>query len=79
LELKVNKAVKSGQIEALDYRGQIAEAKKLRVLTAAEAKQLLHAQELVAEIISVDEFDAEELKSALPRKSKQGKKTPHAA
>ena len=79
LELKVNKAVKSGQIEALDYRGQIAEAKKLRVLTAAEAKQLLHAQELVAEIISVDEFDAAELKSALPRKSKQGKKTPHAA
>lgn len=79
LEYKVIKAVKSGQIEALDYRDQIDAAKKLGVLTAAEAKQLLNVQELVSEIISVDEFDWEELKSALPRKTAQAKKTPHAA
>lgn len=79
LEYKVIKAVKAGQIDALDYRGQVTAAKKLGVLTAAEAKQLLNVQELVAEIIAVDEFDAEELKAALPRKSRQDKKTPHAA
>lgn len=79
LELKVIKAVKSGQIDVLDYPGQVNAAKKLGVLTAAEAKRLLHVHELVMEIISVDEFDAEELKSALPRKQMQNKKTPHAA
>ena len=79
LEYKVIKAVKSGQIDVLDYPGQVNAAKNLGVLTAAEAKQLLHVHELVMEIISVDEFDAEELKSAAPRKPVQSKKTPHAA
>ena len=79
LDHKVIKAVRSGDIEELDYPGQVSAAKKLGIITAAEAKQLLHVNELVMDITSVDEFDAEELRAAVPRKSPQSKKTPHAA
>ena len=69
----------TGQIEDLDYPGQVRATQKLGLLTASEAKQLLHVHELVMEIISVDDFAPEELTSAMPRKPKQSKKTPHAA
>jgi acyl-CoA dehydrogenase len=67
VERKFGKAQKSGQLKSHDYNGQLAEAQKAGVITAAEADLLKRVREGVFEFISVDDFDPAELRSAVTR------------
>ncbi len=64
IERKLAKAIKAGQIKALDYAGQLDEAVRSGVLTAIERELLAEARQITAEVIAVDDFDPAELVSA---------------
>lgn len=63
VDRKFAKALKSGQFKSHDYLGQLAEAEAAGVINASEAALLKRVREAVFEFISVDDFDADELRS----------------
>jgi acyl-CoA dehydrogenase len=63
VERKLAKALKAGQVTALDVAGQLEEAVRLGVLTGAERDLLAEVRAITIEIISVDDFTSEELMS----------------
>ncbi|MFC5527039.1 acyl-CoA dehydrogenase [Rhodanobacter ginsengisoli] len=70
VDRKFGKALKTGQFKSHDYLGQLAEAEQAGVLDASEAALLRRVREAVFEFISVDDFDSEELRSAVTRGDK---------
>ncbi|MCC4597445.1 acyl-CoA dehydrogenase [Xanthomonas campestris pv. phormiicola] len=64
VERKFLKALKSKGIEALDFAAQLDEAVREGVLSADERRQLEELREITMDTISVDDFDADELRSA---------------
>lgn len=64
VERKFLKALKSKGIEALDFASQLDEAVREGVLTADERRQLEELREITMDTIGVDDFDADELRSA---------------
>ena len=64
VERKFMKAVKGGEIVALDYAGQLAEAVQKGAITSDEKAQLEELRRLTWDAISVDDFDHEDLVAA---------------
>jgi acyl-CoA dehydrogenase len=64
VERKFIKALKTKGIEALDFPSQLDEAVREGLITADERLQLEELRVLTMDTISVDDFDAEELRSA---------------
>ena len=71
VERKFVKALKSGQLHAHTYNEQLVEAEKLGAINAAERELLQRVRDAVAEFISVDDFDGDELRAAVVRKAKK--------
>ncbi len=63
VDRKFGKALKTGQFKAHDYLGQLAEAEQAGVLDASEAALLRRVREGVFEFISVDDFEADEMRA----------------
>jgi acyl-CoA dehydrogenase len=61
LERKVFDAKRRGELTADDTHGQIEEARKKSIITAAEAKQIIAFDEKVMALIAVDDFAPEDL------------------
>ena len=64
VERKLLKAMKSGQISALDAAAQLDEAVRLNLIAPAERDLLAEVRTLTNEFIAVDDFDHAELESA---------------
>jgi len=64
VERKFLKALKTSDIEALDFASQLDEAVREGWITAEERLQLEELRELTLDTIMVDDFDASELRSA---------------
>src|SRR5690606_6926875 len=64
VERKFLKALKNSSIEALDFASQLDEGVREGWITAEERAQLEELRELTLDAITVDDFDAEELRSA---------------
>jgi len=64
VERKFLKALKNGEIGALDFRAQLEEAVGKGVITADEKRQLEELREMTLDAITVDDFDPHELRSA---------------
>jgi acyl-CoA dehydrogenase len=67
VERKFLKAFKGGQLRSHTYNEQLAEAEKLGAITPAERELLQRVRDGVAEFISVDDFDSEELRANVVR------------
>jgi acyl-CoA dehydrogenase len=67
VERKFLKAFKGGQLKSHTYNEQLAEAEKLGAITSAERDLLQRVRDGVAEFISVDDFDSEELQAGVKR------------
>lgn len=63
-ERKFNKALKTGRIQALDFASQLDQALREGLISAQERVQLEELRALTMDTISVDDFDAEQLRSA---------------
>jgi len=77
LERKLLKALKQGEISGITWDEQLKDAVDKSIVSKDEADILLHVRELVAEIIAVDDFDAEELR--LGKRPESRIDTQHAA
>jgi acyl-CoA dehydrogenase len=64
VERKFLKALKTKDIEALDFASQLDEGVREGWITQDERKQLEDLRELTLDTISVDDFDAHELRAA---------------
>ena len=64
VERKFLKALKSSDVEAPDFAGQLDEGVREGWITADERRQLEELREITLETITVDDFDPEELRSA---------------
>lgn len=64
VERKFLKAVKAGQIEALEPDARLQEAQLKGILTATEVEMMRELQALTLDAISVDDFDPAELVAA---------------
>ncbi|MCW5580124.1 MAG: acyl-CoA dehydrogenase [Luteimonas sp.] len=64
VERKFLKALKTSDIEALDFSSQLDEGVREGWITADERRQLEELRELTLDAISVDDFDPGELRSA---------------
>jgi acyl-CoA dehydrogenase len=64
VERKFVKALKNSDIEALDFVSQLDEGVKEGWISADERRQLEELREITLDAITVDDFDAEELRSA---------------
>jgi len=64
VERKFLKALKTSDIEALDFKSQLDEGVREGWITADERRQLEELRELTLDAISVDDFDPHELRSA---------------
>jgi acyl-CoA dehydrogenase len=64
VERKFLKALKNSDIESLDFAGQLDEGVREGWITAEERKQLEELREMTIDAISVDDFDADELRAA---------------
>jgi acyl-CoA dehydrogenase len=62
LERRLLKALKQGDIKGITWEEQVRSAIETHVLSKEEADILARVRKLVAEIIAVDDFDAEELR-----------------
>lgn len=60
---RLERAIKSQQIESLDYDKQVAEAVKKNILTSSEAEIVKKNRLEILDIINVDKFTTEELVS----------------
>jgi acyl-CoA dehydrogenase len=58
---KLERAIRKGEVRRFHDRDWIAEAEAKGVLTAAEARDLAELRDLVARVIAVDDFAAEQL------------------
>ena len=58
----VNGVAVSGELDALDQHEQLRQAVAAGIVTAEEAEELEAVRAMVTEVITVDEFDSEELK-----------------
>ncbi|MGO1071819.1 acyl-CoA dehydrogenase [Lysobacter sp. CA199] len=74
VERKFLKALKNSDIEALDFVSQLDEGVREGWITVEERKQLEELREMTIDAISVDDFDAAELRSAgyKPRQAESG-------
>ncbi|MDI9237343.1 acyl-CoA dehydrogenase [Lysobacter sp. LF1] len=70
VERKFLKALKQHDIEAHDFASQLDEGVREGWITADERRQLEELRELTIDTISVDDFDADELRSASYRAGK---------
>lgn len=77
LERKLLKALKQGVIGGITWDEQLKDAINKSVVSTEEADILLRVRDLVAEIIAVDDFDAEDLR--LGRKPARRVSKKHAA
>jgi acyl-CoA dehydrogenase len=68
VERKLHKAVKNGEITALEFDTQLHEAQLKGVLSAEEVALLQELQVLVHDVIAVDDFDPAELEAATLRR-----------
>jgi Domain of unknown function (DUF1974). len=64
VERKLLKALKTGQVKALDFPAQLDEAVAKGLLTEAERVQLQELRKIIIDTISVDDFDVHELRAA---------------
>ena len=64
VERKFLKALKSSDIEALDFASQLDEGVREGWITADERRQLEELREITLDTISVDDFDVHELRAA---------------
>ncbi|HEY4559487.1 MAG TPA: acyl-CoA dehydrogenase domain-containing protein, partial [Lysobacter sp.] len=64
VERKFLKAIKGGEFGTLDYAGQLGAAVERGWITAEERRQLEQLREMTIDTISVDDFEAAELRSA---------------
>jgi acyl-CoA dehydrogenase len=75
VERKFLKALKSSDIEALDFNSQLDEGVREGWITADERRQLEELRTLTLDAITVDDFDTHELRSAsyydLPQHKRQ--------
>jgi acyl-CoA dehydrogenase len=71
IERKFLKAVKSGELDGLDYNAQLAQAEAKGIISTAEKKLLEHVRNASFEFISVDDFSSEELRAAVTKKSQK--------
>jgi acyl-CoA dehydrogenase len=71
IERKFLKAVKSGELDGLDYNAQLAQAEEKGIISSAERKLLEHVRSATFEFISVDDFSSEELQAAVTKKSQK--------
>jgi acyl-CoA dehydrogenase len=78
LERKMLKAIKSGQVDAITWDGQLQQVVAQGGLTATEASILQASRKLVQEIIAVDEFDSVDLRLGVQKPVAVNKKQ-HAA
>ncbi|MGH8191852.1 MAG: acyl-CoA dehydrogenase [Rhodanobacteraceae bacterium] len=79
VERKFLKAVKAGTIRSHDYFEQLDEAAEQGAISETERAQLEHLRRATAEFINVDDFDPEELRSAVIHGSKDSKRSLHVA
>jgi acyl-CoA dehydrogenase len=56
--------IRSGRITALDFPGQVAQARAIELLTEAEAQQLIDYDRRIMHLINVDDFAPQELGAA---------------
>jgi acyl-CoA dehydrogenase len=77
LERKLLKALKHNEITGITWDEQVQDAIAKSVITAEEADILVHVRNLVMDIIAVDEFDPQELRSGIQLPQKVD--TQHAA
>jgi acyl-CoA dehydrogenase len=68
LERKLVKAIKAGNIPALDPAEQLEEAVQYGILTPAERDLLEESRRLSADVIAVDDFDSADLEAASLRR-----------
>ncbi|MDF3982404.1 acyl-CoA dehydrogenase [Luteibacter sp. PPL201] len=71
VERKLVKALKSGQLRGHTYNEQLAEAEKIGAINAAERDLLQRVRDGVAEFISVDDFDSDELRANVVSKAQK--------
>ena len=64
VERKFLKAVKAGQIDALEVDAQLQQAQLKGILSASEVQMLKELHEITLDAISVDDFDSSELVAA---------------
>ncbi len=64
VERKFHKAIKAGQIEAMEPETRLHEARIKGILSAAEVEMLHELQALTLDAVSVDDFDPSELVAA---------------
>ena len=79
VERKFLKAVKGGEITALDFAGQLAEAVRKGLLSNEEKAQLEELRRLTWDAISVDDFDHEDLVAASLYRGQKSGETRRAA
>jgi len=78
LERKVFDAKRRGALSADDSLGQIEEAKKHGIISAAEAKQITEFDQQVMALIAVDDFAPEDLTRKAPDARKKTRRKPTA-
>ena len=69
VERKFLKAVKSGELDGLDYDAQLVQAEEKGILSGAERALLARVRLASFEFISVDDFAPEELRAAVTKKA----------
>ena len=79
VERKFLKALKNSDIEALDFKSQLDEGVREGWITAEERTQLEELRELTLDVITVDDFDVHELRSASYYDLPQHKRQPREA
>lgn len=78
LERKVFDAKRRGALRADDTPGQIEEAKKHGIISAAEAKQIMAFDRQVMALIAVDDFSPEDLTRSAPDVREKPRRKPTA-
>ena len=68
VERKFLKAVKAGEVDALEYEQQLEQAMQKGVISEAEGALLARVRKASFEFISVDDFAPEELRAAVSKK-----------
>ncbi|HNV07535.1 MAG: acyl-CoA dehydrogenase [Dokdonella sp.] len=68
VERKFLKAVKAGEVDALEYEQQLEQAMQKGVISEAEGALLARVRKASSEFISVDDFAPEELRAAVSKK-----------
>ena len=79
VERKLAKALKSGAIKAQGADGQLEEAVRAGILSAAERDLLLRTREATLDVISVDDFDTADLVAGRGREVRNGRAVAEAA